>query len=293
MKKVAFVGLGAMGLSMANNIIKGGYQVVGYDRDPSQLQLHAENGGLVADSPAEAARGADFVITMLPVGSIVSSALFDEGGISETISSDAIFIDMSTIHPLESDELRAKLGERGIKMIDAPVGRTAVEAVLGKLLILAGGEKETIEQARPILACMGESITDCGGPGKGIRIKIINNFMSITLNALTAECLSLSDKLGVDRDIAIEVMSGTAAIKSHILTTYPVKVFNNDLTSAFPIELANKDLMISLDLAKDLDTNMEMGKAARTIYQQAKDAGRGNQDWTALYAMLSPRYQTS
>ncbi|MFT5720142.1 MAG: 4-hydroxybutyrate dehydrogenase/sulfolactaldehyde 3-reductase [Motiliproteus sp.] len=293
MKKIAFIGLGAMGLAMAKNIIKAGHIVVGYDRDEDRLKLHIANGGKISQSPAEATRDADFVITMLPIGSIVNSALFDEGGITETLAKNAIFIDMSTIHPAESDVLREKLNQRGFTMIDAPVGRTSIEAVAGKLLIMAGGDSDSVRLAQPVLECMGDTIIDCGGPGKGIRIKIINNFMSISLNALTAECLALSDKVGLDRDLAIKVMSGTVAIKSHMLTTYPKKVFKNDLTPAFPIDLANKDLLIALDLAESLGANMEIGRAANVVYNEAQDAGRGNQDWTALYSMLSPEGQAT
>lgn len=291
MKKVAFVGLGLMGISMAHNIIKAGYSVVGYDRNASRMELHVANGGDFADSAAEATRGADVVITMLPFGSIVNNTLFGDGGIVETLSSNAIFIDMSTIHPTESDAIREKLNHLGKTMVDAPVGRTSLEAVEGKLLIMAGADADSLRQVQPILECMGDTVIDCGGVGKGIRIKIINNFMSIALNALSAECLTLSDKVGLDRSLAIQVMSGTAAIKSHMLTTYPAKVLKNDLTPAFAIDLANKDLLISLDLAKSLDVNMEMGLAASSIYKKAQNEGRGNQDWTALYAMLSPEGQ--
>ena len=291
MKKIAFIGLGLMGLSMARNIIKAGHTVVGYDREASQMQLHVANGGEIADSAALATAGADFVITMLPVGSIVTSAIFGEQGIAETLADDAIFIDMSTIHPLESDDIREELKRRGKTMIDAPVGRTSVEAAIGKCLIMAGGSADSLLQARPIFECMGDTIIDCGGTGTGIRMKIVNNFMTTALNALSAECLTLSDKVGLNRDLAIEVMSGTAAIKSHMLTTYPAKVLKNDLSPAFALDLANKDLLISLDLGKRYGINMAMGQAASTVYKEAQDMGLGNQDWTSLYAMLSPEGQ--
>jgi 4-hydroxybutyrate dehydrogenase/sulfolactaldehyde 3-reductase len=291
MKKVAFIGLGLMGLSMARNIMKAGHTVVGFDRKASQMQLHVANGGEIADSAALATAGADFVITMLPVGSIVTSAIFGEQGIAETLADDAIFIDMSTIHPLESDDIREELKRRGKTMIDAPVGRTSVEAAIGKCLIMAGGSADSLLQARPIFECMGDTIIDCGGTGTGIRMKIVNNFMTTALNALSAECLTLSDKVGLNRDLAIEVMSGTAAIKSHMLTTYPAKVLKNDLSPAFAIDLANKDLLISLDLGKRYGINMAMGQAASTVYKEAQDMGLGNQDWTSLYAMLSPEGQ--
>lgn len=291
MKKVAFIGLGLMGLSMARNIIKAGHTVVGYDREASQMQLHVANGGEIADSAALATAGADFVITMLPVGSIVTSAIFGEQGIAETLADNAIFIDMSTIHPLESDDIREELKRLGKTMIDAPVGRTSVEAAIGKCLIMAGGTADSLLRARPIFECMGDTIVDCGGTGTGIRMKIVNNFMTTALNALSAECLTLSDKVGLNRDLAIEVMSGTAAIKSHMLTTYPAKVLKNDLSPAFAIDLANKDLLISLNLGKRYGINMAMGQAASTVYKEAQDMGLGNQDWTSLYAMLSPEGQ--
>lgn len=289
MKKVAFIGLGAMGLAMANTIIKGGFEVAGFDLDQERLNTHKENGGVIAQTPAEAADGADIVITMLPNGSIVKAALFGEGGITETLSYDALYIDMSTIHPLESDGLRAELTQRGYAMVDAPVGRTSLDAIKGTLIILAGGEPEDLKRAQPVFDCMGEFTIDCKGPGKGVRVKIVNNFMSVALSALSAECLALSDKLGLDKDLSIEVMSGTPALRGHMQTTYPAKVFKGDLSAAFAIDLANKDLLIALDLAQQLDVNMEMGRAAGLVYKEAQDEGRGRQDWTALYDMLSPQ----
>jgi 4-hydroxybutyrate dehydrogenase/sulfolactaldehyde 3-reductase len=291
MKKVAFIGLGLMGISMANNILKAGHSVVGFDREESRMKLHVANGGEIANTAAEATSGAEIVISMLPFGSIVKSALFDENGIADALADNAIFIDMSTIHPLESDAIREALGRRGKTMIDAPVGRTSVEAVDGKLLIMAGGDADALLQAKPIFECMGDTIIDCGGPGTGIRMKIVNNFMTTSLNVLSAECLTLSDKVGLNRDLAIKVMSGTAAIKSHILTTYPARVLKNDLSPSFAIDLANKDLLISLDLGEKFGINLQMGRAASVVYKEAQDKGRGNQDWTALYAMLSPEGQ--
>ncbi len=286
MVNVAFIGLGTMGLPMARNIIEGGHSVTGFDLSTDALNQHEAYGGKVSGSAAEAAKGAEIVITMVPKGIHVRSALFDAGGVLEGIESGALVIDMSTIHPFDTDSIRKDLQSKGISMIDAPVGRTSMHAEQGKLLIMAGGEASDIERATPVLERMGETIIDCGGPGMGSRMKIINNYLSISLNALTAEALSLAESTGLKVDKAIEVMSGTPAGQGHMSTTYPAKVLQGDLSPAFMLDLAHKDLGLALDLANDLKVPMPLGAAAREVYTVARGKGRGTEDWTAIYAMV-------
>ena len=290
MTDVAFIGLGVMGLAMAHNIIKGGYAVAGYDKSPDAMESHAANGGIVASSAADAARGAGIAVTMLPIGDVVRSVLFGPSGVAESIGSDALIIDMSTIHPFESDSIRDDLAARGLRMIDAPVGRTSMQARTGTLLIMAGGEAADIEEARPILECMGNLIIDCGGPGMGSRMKIVNNLMSTVLNVLTAEVLTLAESIGLDRDLAVEVMSGTPAGQGHLVTTYPAKVLKGDLSPAFMIDLAEKDLGIAIRMSEQVGVPLVCAREAKSVYLDAQAEGRGAEDWTAVYAMLRDRY---
>ena len=120
--------------------------------------------------------------------------------------------------------------------------------------------------AQPLFDLMGSETVDAGGPGKGIRVKIINNYMSIALNALSAEAIALSEKIGLDFDTAMSVMGGTPAGKGHFTTTWPNKVLAGDLTPAFMIDLAHKDLGIALDLANQVGVPMPMGAASRELY---------------------------
>ena len=286
MTKIAFVGLGTMGLAMAKNLIKAGHSVVGFDPSGTAMNNHVLNGGQAAESPAEAAKGAEVVITMLPNGGIVRHAIFDKGGIIEGMQDSAILIDMSTIHPSETDNIRKDLAAKNIAMVDAPVGRTSVEAALGTSLFMVGAEKDDLETARPILECMGDTIIDCGGPGTGSRMKIVNNLMTTSLNVLTAQVLTFSDATGLDRDLAVSVMNGTAAGRGHMSTTYPAKVLKGDLSPAFMIDLAKKDLDIALALSKELGVSLSLPTQAETVYADAQKAGRGAQDWTAIYDML-------
>jgi 4-hydroxybutyrate dehydrogenase/sulfolactaldehyde 3-reductase len=287
MAKLAFIGLGQMGLPMARNLLRGGHSVRGFDIDPAAVRRHLANGGLAATSPAKAAEEAEFVFTMLPNGSHVRAVLFGDEGVLSTIPSGSLYIDMSTIHPLETDALHQGIRERGHPMVDAPVGRTSIQAEEGTLLIMAGGRQADVDRARPLFSLLGDTIEHCGGPGSGARMKIVNNFMSTVLNVLTAEALAMADALGLDRDLAIRIMSGTPAGRGHMTTTYPAKVLKGDLSPAFMIDLANKDLGIALDLASSVPLPLIVGAAARQVYSMARAQGRGRQDWTALYAMLS------
>lgn len=290
MKRIAFIGLGTMGSAMSANIIKGGFDVVGYDPNPAAVKKLEADGGVGAESPAKAASGADIVITMLPVGAIVEAVLFGEQGVVETLRGNRLVVDMSSISPEETDNIREGLNRKGIRMIDAPVGRTSHFARLGQLLIMAGGVAADIEEARPVLECMGSEIEDCGGPGMGVRMKAINNLMSTALNSLTAEVLTLAEAYGLSVDKAIQVMGGTPASKGHMVTTYPNKVLRGDLEADFMLDLAKKDLDLAIKMAADAEVPLVTARAAASVYSEAQEAGYGLKDWTALYAMYKQHY---
>lgn len=282
MSVIAFIGLGQMGAPMASNLLQQGHSLQVYDVNPQAVAALKTKGAQAANTPAQAARDAEFVITMLPNGDLVRSVLFGEQGVCEGLSPEALVIDMSTIHPLQTDRLIADMHQRGFSMMDVPVGRTSDNAISGTLLLLAGGTQEQVQRATPILMAMGNELINAGGPGMGIRVKLINNYMSIALNALSAEAATLCEALGLDLNVALKVMSGTAAGKGHFTTTWPNKVLKGDLSPAFMIDLAHKDLGIALDVANQLHVPMPLGAASREVYNQARAAGRGREDWSAI-----------
>lgn len=286
---VAFIGLGTMGRPMALNVLKGGYAVRAFDIVPAAVEALVAAGAAAAASPGDAARGADMVITMLPNSSHVEEAVFGPGGVSEGIAKGALYVDMSTIAPSMTDSLARRLGERGIRMVDAPVGRQQQHAIEGKLLIMAGGETSDIERARPVLERMGDTIVHCGPVGSGSRMKLVNNFMSITLNATTAEALTLAEASGLDVELARKVMLGTVAGSGHMGTTYPAKVLKGDVSPGFMIDLALKDLRLALELGENLGLPLPTGRSAEEAYLEATAAGHGRHDWTALYAHARTR----
>ncbi len=286
MATIGFVGLGQMGAAMASNLSNDGHDLRVNDIDAAATERLARLGALVVPTPGHAAAGADFVITMLPNGSVVRETVLGRHGIADAMGSDALLIDMSTVHPADSDALRAELESRNLAMMDAPVGRTSDHAVRGELLILAGGTDEQIDRAQPLFDCLGSQTVRAGGPGMGIRLKIVNNFMSIALNALSAEAATLAEAIGLDLPTVFEVMSGTPAGKGHFTTTWPDKVLAGDLSPAFTVDLAHKDLGIALDLANQEHVALFCGASARELYTLARAAGRGGQDWTSVFEQL-------
>ena len=281
---VAFLGLGTMGAPMARVLSRGGHAVTGYDVDDDARRRFVAEGGVVARSGAEAVRSAEVVVTMLPEGRHVRAALLGEDGVAQHLRPGALVLEMSTIDPRESDAIRSALAAAGIGMVDAPVGRTSEHAVRGELLVMAGGTPADLERVRPLLDLVGERTVDCGGPGTGIRMKIVNNFMSIALNAVSAEALTLAEASGLDLARTLEVLGSTPAGQGHFTTTYPGKVLAGDLSPAFQLRLAHKDLVIGVAFAAAVGLDTRVGPAALAWYQEAMERGRGGEDWTALLA---------
>jgi 4-hydroxybutyrate dehydrogenase/sulfolactaldehyde 3-reductase len=289
MQQLAFIGLGTMGAPMARNLLKGGFALRVFDINPKASEGVVAAGAQAAASPAEAARGADAVITMLPNGQDVETALFGPAGALESMQPGSLLIEMSTIAPSVTDRIADRLKGRRIAMLDAPVGRSSQHAVEGKLLIMVGGDQADLQRGRPILEKLGDTIVHCGKTGSGARMKVVNNFMSVTINVTTAEALLLAEASGLDPELARKVMLGTVAGQGHMATTYPAKVLRNDLSPGFMVDLAHKDLGLALELASELKTDTPTATAARPIYELARAEGHGRHDWTAIYAMLRDR----
>jgi 4-hydroxybutyrate dehydrogenase / sulfolactaldehyde 3-reductase len=288
---IGFIGLGTMGGPMARNLLKAGFALRIFDVNPAALKGLSATGAFAADSAADAARGADVVITMLPNGEHVETAVFGKSGAVETMERGTLFVDMSTIAPAVTDRIAAKLAERAIAMLDAPVGRSSQHAIDGKLLIMVGGAAVDLERARPLFEKLGDTIVHCGAVGSGGRMKLVNNFMSVTLNATTAEALILAEASGLDPELARSVMLGTVAGQGHMATTYPAKVLKGDLTPGFMVDLAHKDLGLAIELASRLGVEVPTALAARAAYDFARAQGYGRKDWTAIYTVLSSHHR--
>jgi 4-hydroxybutyrate dehydrogenase/sulfolactaldehyde 3-reductase len=299
MAKVGFVGLGKMGMAMCRNLLKAGHSVRVYDINPEPIKMLAKEGAIAASAAADVAEGADFVVTMLPAGPEVEDALFGSGNLAKHIQPDkTLYIDMSSIGAVATDAISDRLRKMKIRMVDAPVGGTSAAAEKGTLSILAGGDLADVERAAPVFDAVGAKTIYCGSNGQGSRTKVVNNFMSTALNALTAETLALAEASGLDTKRTVEVLKGTTAGYGFLLQgAYERKVLSGDLSPEFGLALASKDLNLAVQYAASLNVPLCVGAAASQVYARARAEGRGGQDWsslletTRLAAGLAPKYR--
>ena len=217
MSKVGFIGVGTMGFPMAANILSKGNDLSFYDpyvQDQNKSKLESL-GGKNQTSIKNLLEDRDFIISMLPNGKNVKEVCLDNDGLLNQNNKNYIYIDMSTILPADSIFINDAFKAQNITMYDAPVARLVNNAIDGTLLILVGGDKDKFELIKPLLKTMGSDVVYCGTNGCGSKMKIINNYMSIVSNIVTAETLSLVDKSGIDLDLAIHLLTTTAAGKGH------------------------------------------------------------------------------
>lgn len=282
---VAFIGLGVMGGPMARNLARAGFRLAVYDRFDDAVQRLADTSCRLATSPADAARDADVVITMLPTTREVREVLFARGGAS-AMRPGGLVIDMSTGDAVECDALAAELRGLGLRHLDAPVGRSPREAISGKLLVMAGGDAADVAAARPLFEAMADTIVHVGPSGSGIRLKLVNNYMSMVNMVLTGEALMFAAKLGLDRRTVVDVLSTTAAGRGQLLTNFPKKVLAGDVTPDFPLRMGYKDITLAMNLAASVGAPLGLGAYSRELYALAKSWGRADQDCTAMLLLL-------
>lgn len=208
---VALIGMGLLGSALAENLLKAGFAVRGYDTAPERMRQHAERGGHVAASPADAARGASAVMTCLMTADIVREALLGPAGALEEAAPGVVAIDNSTIHPDASAALAAELGRRGIAMLDAPVGGSSGQARRREAPVVVGGDPEVFARCRPILDALAQRVHHVGPNGAGARAKLVINLV-LGLNRLAlAEGLLFGLRQGLDGKTLLSVLKDSAA----------------------------------------------------------------------------------
>ena len=222
-REIALVGLGAMGLPMALNLLAAGHRVTSRSGDAGRTARFAQAGGVVGASWAEVLEGADVVITVLPDGGVVRDLIDRPDGVAQHVPSGALMIDMSTTSPQDARAVGARCAELGIDFIDAPVSGGVTGAEAGTLSIMVGGREADLERARPVLEAMGASITHVGPLGSGQVAKAANQLLvGSTLTAL-GEAVLLLERSGVDPAVALEALAGGLA-GSRILEAKGAKV---------------------------------------------------------------------
>jgi 3-hydroxyisobutyrate dehydrogenase-like beta-hydroxyacid dehydrogenase len=291
--RVGFAGLGIMGSRMAANLRAAGFELTVWNRTRATAERWAErHGASVADTPAALARASDVAITMVVDGAQVKSVLLGPDGVAEGAEEGSFLcVDMSTIGPSATRRIGAALRDRGVRFMDAPVTGSSPRAEDGTLTIMAGGEEEDFERARPLFEAMGELIVHAGPLGHGQMVKVINNAVAAVNTAVAGEAMLAAKKAGVDLDALLAVIGrGSGASAMLDLKAQPMR--EHDYTTLFKLEHMLKDLRLCLAEAKAVGIEMPFVERAAEILQQGVQEGHGEDDFAALIEVLEQRAGT-
>ena len=286
MTRVGFVGLGRMGRPMASNLQRKGFALTVYDVKPDAVAALTAIGAAARSSVAELARECEVVITMLPGSPEVEDAVLGPQGAIACGRRGALIMDMSTVDPRTTDRIAAEAAERGMSVVDAPVGRLASHADRGESLFMVGASDDDLRRVMPLLQAMGTTIHHCGGVGTGIRTKLVNNCLAIVSCQLNAEALALAQRFGLSLPKVLEVIHGTTATNGQLKIAWPTKVLADDVSPGFTIDLAHKDLTLILSAASADRVPMPVGAVARESFSLARASGYGQKDFSAMVDCL-------
>src|SRR6266581_4876955 len=288
--QIGFIGIGVMGRPMALNLLKAEHHVTIYARHPDkpEVQEVLNAGAKLAPSPRAVAMASDIVITMLPNSPEVEEIVTGPHGILEGARKGLIIIDMSTIAPAVSRKLAQTASIHGVHFLDAPVSGGSQGAVNGTLTIMVGGEREIFEQVRPVLEAMGkkENIFHVGPNGAGEVVKIVNNILCGAIAAAIAESFVLGVKAGADVDTMARIIGVSSGASWQLANQFPLRAFNGSFQPGFMTDLLHKDLGLALDLAAENQTPMAMTALTRQLYEMARAAGYGHNDYTSVLKVL-------
>lgn len=289
---IAFIGLGNMGLPMAQNLARAGFAVTGFDLSTAQMDALAGAGGQRAVSAAAAVAMADVVVTMLPASRHVESTYLAAGGVLETARAGTLLIDCSTIAPESARKVAAAAAAKGLAMIDAPVSGGTGGAQAGTLTFMVGGAAENLEVARPLLEKMGKNIFHAGPNGAGQTVKVCNNMLLGILMAGTSEALRLGMANGMDPKVLSEIMAKSSG-RNWVLEVYnPCPGVMDNVPSSrgyaggFGVDLMLKDLGLAVENSLAVGASVPMGALARNLYDLHSKAGSGELDFASIFKML-------
>jgi 2-hydroxy-3-oxopropionate reductase len=285
MTTVGFIGLGIMGGPMAANLVKAGFDVIGYNRGPEPTRRLVEQGGRGADSLAEAVRDADVVVTMLPDSSDVEAVALGEDGIYAYAKPATLHLDMSSIRPDVAKQVAEAGKERGIRVLDAPVSGGEQGAIDATLSIMVGGDPNDFADARPVLEAVGRTVVHVGPVGAGQTVKAANQLIVAGTIELVAEAIVFLEAYGVDMEAAIKVLTGGLAGNA-ILERKAPGMLARDFTPGFRIELHHKDMGIVTSAAREAGVVVPLGAVVAQLIASLKAQGDGGLDHSALLKLV-------
>jgi 3-hydroxyisobutyrate dehydrogenase-like beta-hydroxyacid dehydrogenase len=283
--RVAFLGLGIMGHAMATNLVKAGLEVTVWNRTPGKM---VEGAG-IAPTPAAAAQGAEVVWMCVSDTAAVEKILFGADGVEQALtgggSPNMIVADSSTISPSATVKFAERLRAKGVDYVDAPMTGSKIGAANGTLIFMVGGEDAAIQRLNPLFAAMGKKIFRMGETGKGQATKLAMNLQIALIFEGFAEALTLATKLGVDPRQLVSLIEATM-VRSGVVEYKAPFVLQRDFTPNFPLRLMHKDILLTLEAAKEARVKLPALETVEEIYDLATEEGQQDLDYAATLTLL-------
>ncbi|HET9408497.1 MAG TPA: NAD(P)-dependent oxidoreductase [Candidatus Sulfotelmatobacter sp.] len=279
--RVAFLGLGIMGQSMATNLVKAGHEVTVWNRTPGKLV----EGAAVAQTPAAAAQGAEVVWMCVSDTNAVESVLFGSDGVEKSLAEGMIIADSSTISPSATLHFAKRAAAKGVRYVDAPMTGSKIGAQNGTLVFIVGGEEADIDRLNPLFAAMGKKYFRMGGVSKGQATKLVMNLQIALIFEGFAEALTLATKLGVDSESLVSLIEATM-VKSGVVEYKAPFILQRDFTANFPLRLMHKDIKLALEAAKESRVKLPGLETVEEIYEMATEDGHRDLDYAATLTLL-------
>jgi len=281
---IGFIGLGAMGGGMAANLVKAGFKVVGLDLDAKRTAALAEKGGVIAASPAEVARAAKRVVTMVETTAQTEQVIMGDNGVLAGAAPGHAIAMMSTIDPIATKRMHDALGGKGITMVDAPVSGGASRAADGSLAIICGGEKADFEGWLPAFKAMSANQFHVGTIGQGLALKLVNNMLIQTSTVAIAEAFVMGAKAGLDPKVMYDVIKVSTGASFALDYRVP-RFLSGDFSPGGTVDISYKDQELETAFGKALGVPLFMANISQQIYQMARARGLNKQDGASVVTL--------
>ena len=285
MAKIGFLGLGEMGTPMARRLLQAGHELLVWNRSAERTAPLAQEGAAVASSPARAAAGRDFVITMLATPDALEQVLFGTAGLASALSPGQVLIDMSTVGPDEVRSAAARL-PKGASLVDAPVRGSVPQATSGHLEIFVGATDEDYERVRPILESLG-SVRHTGGQGSGAAMKLVANLTLGAAIVALGEALSLGESLALERKLLLDALADSPI--GPIVAAKRANIESDQFAPSFKLQLAAKDMKLVMEAAAARGRDLKQARANRAWLDEAAEHGAADLDFSAVVLTIGER----
>jgi 3-hydroxyisobutyrate dehydrogenase len=283
-RTIAFVGTGLMGRGMARSLLRKGHALRIYNRTRAKAEEVATLGGTVAATPAEAARGADVVITMLADPKAVADCYEGPHGLLSTLGKGAVVIDSSTVSPPATQAMAERVRARGGHLLDAPVFGSKNEAENGALGLIVGGDRAVFDSVQDVISCLGKS-TYMGPSGMGATAKLVVNLVIASELEAFHEGMVMAAKAGLDPDLMYSVLMNSRA-RAGIFEMKGPNILKRDFSTFFPLRLMDKDMRLALETADALRIPMPVVRAVKEVLGACVTAGQADEDFSSAIKHL-------